>query len=287
MRIGIDFRMLSCGRALVNRGMGRFTQQQLREVLRLGAAHEYVLLLLADHDPALLLPEIAGAPNVSRVELPHELAAPRRGDAPQDVLRQAAQLSSILADLDLDLYHATTPFLAADPSFWRCDSCALVATHYDLIPHVYPDRYFGPESQDERERYLRTARALRDAERLIAISEFVRGEAATRLGICRERIDVAYPIADPCFRVLAAGEAASLLADLRRRCPLPDDFVLCATHLHHAKHLHTFPRAYAMLAPAWRRRPPLEIVGDRPLGGRQALDGWTSEMGILDDVVVP
>ena len=76
MRIGIDFRMLSCGRALVNRGMGRFTQQQLREVLRLGAAHEYVLLLLADHDPALLLPEIAGAPNVSRVELPHELAAP-------------------------------------------------------------------------------------------------------------------------------------------------------------------------------------------------------------------
>ena len=287
MRIGIDFRMLSCGRALVNRGMGRFTQQQLREVLRLGAAHEYVLLLLADHDPALLLPEIAGAPNVSRVELPHELAAPRRGDAPQDVLRQAAQLSSILADLDLDLYHATTPFLAADPSFWRCDSCALVATHYDLIPHVYPDRYFGPESQDERERYLRTARALRDAERLIAISEFVRGEAATRLGICRERIDVAYPIADPCFRVLAAGEAASLLADLRRRCPLPDDFVLCATHLHHAKNLHTFLRAYAMLAPAWRRRHPLVIVGDLDLGGRQALDGWTSEMGILDDVVVP
>jgi glycosyltransferase involved in cell wall biosynthesis/SAM-dependent methyltransferase len=287
MRIGIDFRMLSCGRALVNRGMGRFTQQQVREVLRLGAAHEYVLLLLADHDPALLLPEIAGAPNVTRVELPRELAAPRRGDAPQDVLRQAAQLSGILAELDLDVYHATTPFLAADPSFWRCDSSALVATHYDLIPLFYPHRYFGPESRAEHERYLRTARALRDAERLIAISDFVRGEAATRLGICRERIDVAYPIADPCFRVLAAGEAAALLADLRRRCPLPDDFVLCATHLHHAKNLHTFLRAYAMLPPAWRRRHPLVIVGDLDLGGRQALDGWTLEMGIQDDVVVP
>jgi glycosyltransferase involved in cell wall biosynthesis len=287
MRIGIDFRMLSCGRALVNRGMGRFTQQQLREVLRLGAAHEYVLLLLPDHDPALLLPEIAGAPNVTRVELPRALAAPRRGDAPQDVLRHAAQLSGILAELDLDLYHATTPFMAADPSFWRCDSCALVATHYDLIPLVYPDRYFGPESQDERERYLRTARALRDAERLIAISEFVRGEAATRLGICRERIDVAHPIADPCFRLLAAGEAAALLADLRRRCPLPDDFVLCATHLHHAKNLHTFLRAYAMLPPAWRHRHPLVVAGDLDLGGRQALDGWTLEMGIHDDVVVP
>lgn len=287
MRIGIDFRMLSCGRALVNRGMGRFTQQQVREVLRLSAAHEYVLLLLADHDPALLLPEIAGAPNVTRVELPRELAAPRRGDAPQDVLRQAARLSGILADLGLDVYHATTPFLAADPSFWRCDSSALVATHYDLIPLLYPDRYFGPESRAEHERYLRSVRALRDADRLIAISEFVRGEAATRLGIRRERIDVAYPIADPCFRVLAAGEAASLLADLRRRCPLPDDFVLCATHLHHAKNLHTFLRAYAMLPPPWRRRHPLVIAGDLDLGGRRALDGWTLEMGIQDDVVVP
>jgi len=287
MRIGIDFRMLSCGRALVNRGMGRFTQQQLREVLRLGATHEYVLLLLADHDPALLLPEIAAAPNVTRVELPRTLAAPRQGDAPEDVLRHAAQLSGILAELGLDLYHATTPFLAADPSFWRCDSCALVATHYDLIPLLYPDRYFGPESQAERERYLRTARALRDADRLIAISEFVRGEAARRLGICRERIDVAHPVADPCFRVLAAGEAAALLAGLRRRCPLPDDFVLCASHLHHAKNLHTFLRAYAMLPPDWRRRHPLVVAGDLDLGGRGALDGWTSEMGIHDDVVVP
>src|ERR1700680_2809147 len=199
MRIGIDFRMLSCGRALVNRGMGRFTQQQVREVLRLGAAHEYVLLLLPDHDPALLLPEIAGAPNVTRVELPHGLAAPRRGDAPQDVLRQAAQLSGILADLDLDLYHATTPFLAADPSFWRCDSCALVATHYDLIPLLYPDRYFRPESRGEQQRYLRSARALTSAERLIAISDFVRREAALRLGIPTDRIDVAHPIRNRSF----------------------------------------------------------------------------------------
>src|SRR5260370_3394 len=287
MRIAIDFRMLSCGRALVNRGMGRFTQQQLREVLRHGAAHEYILLLLPDHDPALLLPEIAGAPSVTRVELPRALAGPRQGDAPQDVLRHAAQLSGILADLDVDLYHATTPFLAADPAFWRCDSCALVATHYDLIPLISPARASAREPRPEREPSRRRTRALRDADRLIAISEFVRGGPAPRLGICRERIDVAHPIADPCFRVLAAGEAASLLADLRRRCPLPDEFLLCATHLHHAKNLHTFLRAYAMLPPAWRRRHPLVVAGDLDLGGRRALDGWTLEVGIHDDVAVP
>jgi glycosyltransferase involved in cell wall biosynthesis/SAM-dependent methyltransferase len=287
MRIGIDFRFLSCGRALVNRGMGRFTQQQLREVLHLGAAHEYVLLLLPDHDPALLLPEIADAANVERVELPRTLAGPRQGDSPQDVLRHAAQLSGLLADLGIELYHATTPFLAADPAFWRCDGCALVATHYDLIPLIYLDRYFGPESQAERARYLRTARALRDADRLIAISEFVRGEATTRLAIDPDRVDVAYPIAEPGFQVLAASETSSALADLRQRCPLPSEYVLCLTHLHHAKNLHTFLRAYAMLPPAWRRRHPLVVAGDLDLGGRQALDGWTLELGIHDDVVVP
>src|SRR5258708_5571300 len=247
MRIGIDFRMLSCGRITLNRGMGRFTQQQLREVLRLGAAHDYVLLLPADHDPALLLPEIAAAANVARVELPPELAAPRRGDAPRDVLRHAAQLSGILADLELDLYHATTPFLETHPCFWRCDSCALVATHYDLIPLIYPHRYFDAESQDEREGYTRSARALRDAEGLIAISEFVRGEAALRLGIARDRIEVAHPIADPSFRVLASDETSSRLAALRRRCPLPDAFVLCVTHLPNSSNtFHTLLRAYSL-----------------------------------------
>ncbi|HEV3076571.1 MAG TPA: glycosyltransferase [Thermoanaerobaculia bacterium] len=288
MRIGIDFRMLSCGRITVNRGMGRFTQQQLREVLRLDAAHDYVLLLPPGHDPALLLPEIAAAANVARVELPPQLAAPRGGDTPQDVLRHAAQLSGTLADLELDLYHATTPFLDNDPSFWRCDSCALVATHYDLIPLIYPHRYFGPESQDRREGYMRSARALRDAERLIAISEFVRGEAILRLGIARERIEVAHPIADPGFRVLRSEETSSRLAELCRRCPLPDGFVLCVTHLPNpSKNFHNLLRAYSLLPPAWRRRHPLVAVDDLDLAGRRTLDAWTRELGIHDDVVAP
>ncbi|HEY6320625.1 MAG TPA: glycosyltransferase, partial [Thermoanaerobaculia bacterium] len=289
MRIGIDFRMLSCGRITVNRGMGRYTQQQLREVLRLGAEHDYVLLLPPGHDPALLLPEIAAAANVARVELPPELAAPRRGDAPQDVLRHAARLSGILAGLELDLFHATTPFLDTHPSsFWRCDSCALVATHYDLIPLIYPQRYFGPESQAEREGYLRSARALRDADRLIAISEFVRGEAILRLGIARHRIEVAYPVADPGFRVLSSEEASSRLAELRRRCPLPDAFVLCVTHLpNSSKNFHNLLRAYSLLPPAWRRRHPLVAVDDLNLAGHRTFDAWTREMGIHDDVVAP
>jgi len=70
MRIGIDYRMLSAGRATVHRGMGRYTQQQLREVLRLDGRNDYVLFCREDADISAILPEIAAAPNVSIAWLP-------------------------------------------------------------------------------------------------------------------------------------------------------------------------------------------------------------------------
>jgi glycosyltransferase involved in cell wall biosynthesis/SAM-dependent methyltransferase len=286
MRFGIDFRLLSAGPAVVRRGMGRFTQQQLREVLRLDAArrHEFVLLLAAGHDPDLLLPEIAGAANVSRVNLPASLGAASERNAPRDLLRHAAELSRLIADLRLDVFHATTPFLAADPAFWRCDSAALVATHYDLIPLVYRDHYYRGA---ELENYLRTTRALRFADRLLAISGFVRDEAALRLGIDRGRIDVAHPVAEPWFKPLAAADTAALLADLRLRCPLPGEFLLTVTHLHHSKNLLNLLRGYAVRPVEWRRRHPLVVAGDFDPAGRRSLAGGLRDLGIQDQVVLP
>jgi len=41
MRIGLDFRMLSAGGLTVHRGMGRYTLQQLREVLRIDPRNDH------------------------------------------------------------------------------------------------------------------------------------------------------------------------------------------------------------------------------------------------------
>ncbi len=304
MRIAIDFRLLSYGRAYVNRGMGRFTQQQLREVLRLpagGAGDDFVLLVQPGHDPGLLLPEIAAAPNVTCAEVPplqsvHSASpvaaaarppVPPEGGPPLDLLRRTAELGALLAGLGVDVFHATAPLLPAEPAFWRCDGCALVATHYDLIPLIYPDHYFGAGQAAERGAYLRSVRALRHADRLIAISEFARGEAAGLLGLPERRIDVAYPTADPCFRILAAAEAEARLAGLRRRCRLDGDFVLTVTHLHHAKNLPTLLAAFALLPQAWRRRHPLVVAGDFDDAGSRRLAGWVRAAGIEAEVVVP
>jgi glycosyltransferase involved in cell wall biosynthesis len=321
MRVGIDFRLLSYGRAHVNRGMGRFTQQQLREVLRLASGDEFVLLVDPGHDPELLLPEIAAAANVSRAELPPDLAAPglpvtpwsfpaapaagpttatlptlradttgERDAPPRDLLRQSAALGALFADLGLDLFHASTPLAPATPDFWRCDGCALVATHYDLIPLLYPGHYFGAGNgarRGEESRYRRAASALRFADRLLAISQFARREAADHLGYPEARIDVAHPVADPCFRRLPPGEAEARLAGLRRRCRLDGEFVLAVSHLHHAKNLRTLLAAYALLPPPWRRRHPLVVAGDFDAQGLARLDGWLRDAGIAGETAVP
>ena len=54
MRIGIDYLMLSAGINTVNRGLGRYTQQQLREVLRQDTENEYVLFCRDDANLSLI-----------------------------------------------------------------------------------------------------------------------------------------------------------------------------------------------------------------------------------------
>ncbi|HEY0783975.1 MAG TPA: glycosyltransferase family 1 protein, partial [Thermoanaerobaculia bacterium] len=286
MRIGLDFRMLSAGRATLNRGMGRYSQQQLREVLAADAENRYVLVCRPDHCPELLLPEIARAPNVEIALLPESLTTPESGRA-ENELASAAAFDRWLACLDLDLFHATTPFLLMEPLLPRVTACPVLATHYDLIPLVYRERYFTSGDAANLEIYLRVVRAVRQADRLLAISDYVRHEALAYLGVPLARTDVAHPIADPCFVPLAADEAERRLAVLRERTGLGDDFLLTVSHVHHSKNLTTLLRGYALLPAEWRRRHPLVVACDLDRAGRTALLGWARELGVRDTLVIP
>lgn len=286
MRIGVDYRMLSAGRVTVNRGMGRYTQQQLREVLRLDSENEYVLLAREDGDVGAILPEIRTAPNVSLALMPQRTATVDELNEPANLLRSAEDYQAWVAAQRLDLYHAATPFLITDVVLSRFDVCPYVVTHYDLIPLIFSDRYFPPRGGEKhRERYARTLGMIRGADRFIAISEFVRREAVQYLGVPPSRIDVAYPVADPCFRPLAEEQREALIRDLRRRLGFAGEFLLCVSHLHHAKNLPCLLSGYARLAPALRRRFPLVVTCDvRPVD-RVTLERWVARHGIEEDVV--
>jgi glycosyltransferase involved in cell wall biosynthesis/SAM-dependent methyltransferase len=286
MRIGLDFRFLSYGRSALNRGVGRYSQQQLREVLRLDHQNQYVLVCRPDADRSSLDPAITAAKNVKTVKIPAALCKPNPAAyQPEEYLRTGSQSQRWLDQLDLDLYHVPVPFLFIEPRLVAHDCCPVVFNHYDLIPLVYPDQYLpGDPGAPVRQFFSRVCRCLRHADRLIAISEFSRQEACAYLGIGRERISLAYPFADACFRPLPQDEVWSHISSLGRRTgtPIPEGFVLCVSHLHHAKNLRTLLRAFALLPESWRARHPLVLAFDTTAEEQGVLRVWLKEFGIAD-----
>jgi glycosyltransferase involved in cell wall biosynthesis len=250
MRIGVDYRFVNFGSSVTKRGMGRFSQQQLRAVLATEEQNEYVLLCREGFDADQILLDIRNDRKV-RIRCLPPLASIEDGESPnygRRALRLDDELQAAVAAERLDLFHATTPFLFGDLVPQRIESCPYVATHYDLIPLVYPGQYF-PGEQDRlgRQAYERALRYAARAQRLAAISGFVKEEAAIYLGTPHERIDVAYPFADPAFAPMAEAEAEAAIGDLRGRLGLEGDFVVSVTHLHFSKNLEGLLRGFAEL----------------------------------------
>jgi glycosyltransferase involved in cell wall biosynthesis len=282
MRIGIDFRLLSAGGLTIHRGTGRYTQQQVREVLRLGAGHDLVLFCREDADFAALLPEIAASPRVSFATLPPLAGRPwHELNRPEDVLRATEELQRAIEAQALDVFHLTIPCHLEDLVALRLDG-PVVATHYDLIPLLYPHHYLTEPAV--RQLYDRALGLIRRADRVVAISRHVQREASAWLGLPAERIRVARPVADPVFRPLPEAERERLLAPLRRRLGLAEGFVLTVSHLHHAKNLWGLLSAWKLLPAAARREMPLVLACQLGPADVARVETWARELGIEADL---
>lgn len=282
MRVAIDFRILAVGPGLINRGMVRFTQQQLRNVVAEDSANEYVLLCRRGDDLSLIDPELWAAPSVSVCHPPGWSAG-----APADhtsLLRRSAELQDWLCQQDVDLYHATTPFLFQDPYLMDFDACPMVATLYDMIPLIFPEHYLARDP--ERSAYSYGLTMVTKATRLLAISESAKRDANLYLGFPKDRIDVVSPVADDSFRPLGDGEIAQLLASLRDRVRLPESFVLTVSHLHHTKNAGVLLEAYARIDPRLRVRFPLVFCCHMGETERAVVQSMADALGIGDDLVV-
>ena len=285
MRVGIDYRILAVGSRLIDRGMPRYTQQQVRAVLDVDTDDEFVLLCNADDDLGLIDPLIRTSPNVLVRSFPGSSNPPypQQGD-PATHLRRAEEYQDWIWGQGIDLYHATTPFLLHEPVLADFDACPTVATFYDLIPMVFPGHYL--RDWPARDEYLRALMFLEKADRLLSISEWSARDATFYLGIPSHRIDVVPPVADASFRPLDGPGIERSLRSLRRRVRLPESFVLAVTHLHHAKNLETLLTAYAMLPAALRVQLPLVLGCAFDLASQKAIRDQVEALGIADDVVL-
>ncbi|HEU5097585.1 MAG TPA: glycosyltransferase, partial [Roseiflexaceae bacterium] len=284
MRIGIDYRMLSAGGSIVNRGMGRYTQQQLREVLRIDAENEYVLFCKPDANLSPILPEIRNAPNVALATIATSALGAENPNQPEYVLRYAEAFQDWVYHQHVDVFHATTAFVFHDTVFSYFNACPLVVSFYDLIPLIFPEYYLN--NPIIRERYPRALQFTQRADRLIAISQSARQDAINYLGFPARNIDVAYPIADPCFKVLSNDTVQHTLQPLRKRLRLPEQFTMSVTHFHHSKNLETLLSAYALVSPSLRAQLPLVITCALSDHEKAYVRGLADERGIVDDIIL-
>jgi glycosyltransferase involved in cell wall biosynthesis/SAM-dependent methyltransferase len=286
MRIGVDYRMLSAGKNTVNRGMGRYTQQQIREALRLDSQNDYVLLCNIDADETLILPEIRSAPNVQVAR--YTPSPPWTKETPnptEHVLRLSEQYQEWIYRQHIDIYHATTPFLFKDLVLPHFNVCPVVATFYDLIPLIFPHEYLPPNAY-VTELYGRALQFVTNADRLITISQSACDDAIDYLGVPQERIDIAYPVADPGFRELPPDLVRANLQSLRKRINLPDHYLLCVTYPHHSKNVERMLEGYALLDPSVRRRLPLVLTFELSGNDRERVWQLTERYGVTENVLL-
>ncbi len=257
--------------------MGRYTQQQLRAVLQVDGENTYVLLCEHDADLSLIDPAIRRAPNVVVRKGPRTTGEPL-------ALRSAAEYEDWIGALAIDVYHATTPFLFVEPVLSGFSVCPVVTTFYDLIPLLYPEHYLGAGAGYEC--YLWALGLVLNATRLLSISEASGADARTYLATPADRIDVAWPIADDCFRVLPPEQVRQALAPVRARMRVPEQFVLTVTYPHYSKNLETLFHAYAALPAGVRLRLPLVVCCHLPPKARAELLGLARALGFADDLLL-
>lgn len=158
--------------------------------------------------------------------------------------------------LSANLYHATDP--AGIPISGRFKT---VATVYDLIPLAFP-HFLGGLSLDRRIGYRASLRRLRQADHLIAISEFTKRDVVSRLSIDPERI-TAVPLAVDLGAFAGSGKDA--VERVRKRHGLPEKYVL------YAGSLEAHKRVPLIIEAAARAKVPLVIVGRHSHGQRRQL----------------
>ncbi len=218
-------------------------------VMRLGEFEDLIFYLPREAEPEMdaLFP---GAPMV---------ATPLSFEKPLERLRRSPELwRQRLANDGVSVLHLDAPPLVKLPGI------RLVYTLHDA-------RHFLP-GWSARQLYARLVlrRALRHVDRLVAVSETMANEIATRTGFPPERIAVIPNAVSAEFTPIRNAER---LAAMRQRYKLPESYILSVGHLEPRKNLFSVLHAMAFLKGRGAKLPALVFAGRsvRNTGKRLAL----------------
>ena len=254
------------------RGIGRYTMNFARAVVRNKGEHEIVLALSG------LLPEAIesiraafdGLLPQKNIRVWHAPGPVMEKQSGNESRREVAELlrEAFLAGLQPDVIHITSLFEGfvddAVTSIGRFDKRTPISVIlYDLIPLQNPEQYLQPNPRYEQY-YRRKIKSLQASDAHLAISEFSRQEAMDTLGIEHEQVVNISTAMDSQFapQIIADDEATQL----RQKYGITSRFVLYTGGSDERKNLPRLIEAYAALPEDLRNSHQLLFAGKMPAG---------------------
>ena len=218
MRVAIDIRRIS------EFGVGTYTRNAIRTLARLDRSNEYFLLGIPGK-----LGDVGPLPSnfVTVPTHPNEFS-----------LQSYLELNRILRHHRVDLLHV--PHL-----FWKPQSvpCPYVVTVHDLLDHMY--KLNSNSSFKQSIHFQLTKRTLRQAARILAVSNFSKKDTERLFHIPADKIEVIYNALDDRFRQGHATDADRRLIAERYQVTYP--FLLYAGRISPHKNVVRIIEAFAAL----------------------------------------
>jgi len=218
VRVAIDIRRIS------EFGVGTYTRNAIRTLARLDQSNEYFLLGIPGK-----LGDVGPLPSnfVTVPTHPNEFS-----------LQSYLELNRILRHHRVDLLHV--PHL-----FWKPQSvpCPYVVTVHDLLDHMY--KLNSNSSFKQSIHFQLTKRTLRQAARILAVSNFSKKDTERLFHIPADKIEVIYNALDDRFRQGHATDADRRLIAERYQVTYP--FLLYAGRISPHKNVVRIIEAFAAL----------------------------------------
>jgi len=255
MKIGVDLRPLYTGSKY--RGVGFYTRETLKELLKLDTENEYHFLnLYGDFPDDIELDSRCYVHTYYEGPMVADCGEKNLFRTPElDEVREA-QVRHFLKHSGIDVMLFTSPNEYGNPFKAKWFSDVRTATiMYDVIPLAFPDQcLFDPRYKADYEASLDFVKGL---DLLLAISEFTGEDVAKRLNIPGEKIKVVSSGIDA--RYLNTGKRNT--RQTRRRLGIESDYFLFAGGIDFKKNIESIIEAYSKLRGDRRDKTSLVIVG--------------------------
>lgn len=271
------------------RGIGRYTMDFARAVVRNRGEHE-IILALSGLFPDSIEPIRAAFDGIlpqENIRVWYAMGPVKEVEPGNGTRREVAELvrEAFLESLCPDVIHVTSLFEGyvddAVTSIGKLDSRAPVSVIlYDLIPLLNPDQYLKL-NQNYATYYERKLKSLKQAALYLAISDHAKQEGLDCLGVDPERIENISTAFSPEFQVVKID--ASTSNKLCNRLGLTKPFVLYTGGADERKNLARLIEAWAKLPAVLRQEHQLLLAGRMPDRNVEELRHIAMRCGLQND----